>query len=294
MTRMSALMGALAAAIVLTACGGGGGDEADKNARCSDFRYQEDAQDALNRGASQLDGDHDGIACESLPHRPASPPAQSNASAAGLWSGTTNTNRSVTGLVLSDGTYYVVYTVAGNPAVLAGVVQGSGAASGNTFSSSNGRDFNLEGQGTLSASVNASVQTRQTLVGSINYASGVVVPFTSSYDARYELTPSFAVVAGTFNGQFASIAGVQTATVTVSPTGQISSTSNGCTMTGSAVPRSDSNVYNVTVTFGPSPCRFANQSLSGIGYFDSATKRLYAAAPNSARSDAAIFLGTKP
>jgi len=34
---------------------------------CSDFRRQEDAQDAYNEGAKQLDGNNNGIACENLP-----------------------------------------------------------------------------------------------------------------------------------------------------------------------------------------------------------------------------------
>lgn len=40
---------------------------------CSDFKYQEDAQavlDATPGDPNHLDSDHDGIACESLPHRP--------------------------------------------------------------------------------------------------------------------------------------------------------------------------------------------------------------------------------
>lgn len=52
--------------------GCGGGDSGGSDAVCSDFRYQEDAQAAFSSGARQLDGDRDGIACESLPHRPAS------------------------------------------------------------------------------------------------------------------------------------------------------------------------------------------------------------------------------
>lgn len=44
---------------------------------CSDFTYQEDAQavyDADPSDPNNLDGkDNDGIACESLPHRPATP-----------------------------------------------------------------------------------------------------------------------------------------------------------------------------------------------------------------------------
>ena len=49
---------------------------------CNNFQFQEDAQDVLNGDPSdpnRLDADHDGVACETLPHRPAStvaaPPA---------------------------------------------------------------------------------------------------------------------------------------------------------------------------------------------------------------------------
>ena len=52
---------------LLVACGE---SVASKNAVCSDFQYQQDAQSAYNGGARQLDGDNDGVACESLPKRP--------------------------------------------------------------------------------------------------------------------------------------------------------------------------------------------------------------------------------
>lgn len=50
----------------LTACGNIYEDD-----RCTDFKYQEDAQDAYRKGATQLDPDGNGKACEELPPRPA-------------------------------------------------------------------------------------------------------------------------------------------------------------------------------------------------------------------------------
>ena len=42
---------------------------------CGSYQYQEDAEAALHAGGhGNLDGDHDGIACESLPHRASSVP----------------------------------------------------------------------------------------------------------------------------------------------------------------------------------------------------------------------------
>jgi hypothetical protein len=50
---------------------------AQGNKNCSDFTYQEEAQAVYNADPTDpngLDADKDGIACESLPHRPASTP----------------------------------------------------------------------------------------------------------------------------------------------------------------------------------------------------------------------------
>jgi len=50
---------------LLCACGGGGSDDYSK-LTCANFSTQKAAQDAYNKGAKQLDGDGDGIACENL------------------------------------------------------------------------------------------------------------------------------------------------------------------------------------------------------------------------------------
>jgi len=64
---------------------------------CPDFQYQEDAQAELNKDVSdphQLDGDSDGVACESLPHRPVvtPEPVVPVDTDGGLTSGSSNSN----------------------------------------------------------------------------------------------------------------------------------------------------------------------------------------------------------
>jgi hypothetical protein len=223
-----------------------------------------------------------------------SAPSSGAASAQGLWIGTTATNRTITGLVLSDGSYYVLYSSVGNAATIAGVLQGSGSSTGSTFSSSNARDFNLEGLGVLPGSVSANFTSRQSFSGSVAYTGGGTTAFSTAYDANYEVSPSLTALAGTYTGQAAMSAGVQSAVVTIASSGAISSSSNGCTMTGVATPRVDGNAYNVSLSFGASPCFFANQTLSGVAYFNAATKRIYSVTPNAARSDGLLFVGTKP
>lgn len=220
------------------------------------------------------------------------PPA--NSPAQGLWNGATNTNRTITGIVLSNGTYYVLYSPVGSPTGIAGVTQGTGTSSAGAFSSSNGKDFNLEGLGVNSATVSASYITKQSFNGTVSYTGGGTTTFTSTYNADYETVPSLSALAGTFTGTVAFSLGVQSATITVSPTGALSGGGNGCSISGTASPRTDGNVYDILIKFGASPCYFANQSFTGIGYFNSATNTLYAVAPNAARTDGVIFVGTKP
>lgn len=214
--------------------------------------------------------------------------------AQGLWVGTTNTNRTAVGLFFSDGTYYVLYTVAGNPAVIAGVTQGHSSTTDTAFTSSDGRDFNFEGLGVLSGSLSGTYVAKQSVSGTIAYASGGQVTFTANYDATYEQQPTYAAIAGTYTGQVASPVGVQSATFTVAGNGVFSGSSSGCSATGSISPRHDGNAYDATVTFGPSPCVFAGQTFSGAAYYNATTKRIYAAAPNAARTSGVLFVGTKP
>ena len=220
--------------------------------------------------------------------------ATTTPSAQGLWIGTTATNRTITGLVFGDGSYYVLYSPVGNATAVAGVVQGTGSSSAGTFTSTDARDFNLEGLGVQSGSVSAAYVSKQSFNGSVAYAVAGNTPFTSAYDANYETAPSLAGLAGTFTGQVALSVGVQAATIAVSSSGAISGVNGGCALSGTASPRSDGNAYNLSITFGAAPCFFANRTFTGIGYFNSVTKRLYAAAPNAARTDGVLFVGTKP
>ena len=225
---------------------------------------------------------------------PAPSPAPTT-SAEGLYLGTTNTNRTVTGLVLDDGTFYVLYSLVGNPSVIGGVVQGSGVSNNGSFSSSNALDFNLEGLGVLAATVSASYTSRQSLNGIVLYNGGGSTSFTSVFDVAYDTVPSLSTLAGIFSGQVAFSQGVENANVTVSPSGALSGVgASGCTVTGSVVPRTRGNVFNLSLTFGGAPCFFANQTMTGIAYFDAPAKRLYGATPTANRADGVLFVGVKP
>jgi len=225
-----------------------------------------------------------------------SPPEPPTSSAEGLYSGSTDTNRTITNVILDDGTYYFFYSVPANPALLAGVVQGNGTSNNGSFTSATAKDFNIVGLGVLNATIAASYTERQTLNGSISYPGPSVTIFTSTYDTAYDTTPTLASLAGTYTGQAGSSAeGVQSATVTVTATGAFTGVeADGCIFSGTASPRSRGNIFDQSVTFGVAPCEFPGITLVGIAFLDVPNRRLYGAAPAGNRTNAVIFSGIRP
>lgn len=234
-------------------------------------------------------------ASQSDPASPA-PPGSRTEVPQGLFSGSTSTGRQVTGIVLDDGTYYVLYSSANNPGVIAGAVQGTGSALNGSFTSTNGRDINLEGLGVLSASVSASYQLKASLNGTIAYPTLNQSPtFTSVYDARDETAPSLAAIAGTYAGRAGSSRVVEDGTVTISLSGVVMARGeSGCTSSGRITPRAHGNAYDLTFTFGGAPCLYPQALFTGGAYYDAATRRVYGVALNASRDAGFIFSGVKP
>jgi hypothetical protein len=214
--------------------------------------------------------------------------------AEGLWAGTTNTNQTLTTAVLDDGTYYFFYSSAVNPNQIAGVIQGTGTSNNGSFTSPNTKDFGI-GVAVQDATISADYASRQFLNGSIAYSGAGPVTFTSAYNTAYDTAPTVASLAGVYNGQAGSSGGVQAATVTASDHGTFTGieTISKCTFTGTVTARTRGNVFDQRITFDGTNCFFAGSTFQGIVYFDIPTQRLYAASPNSSRTDAAIFFGTK-
>jgi hypothetical protein len=222
-------------------------------------------------------------------------PSSPATSAEGLWNGTSSNGRTIAGLVLDDGTYWFLYSVVGNPSVIAGAFQGNSSSQNGSFTSSNGKDFNLEGLGILDATVNGSYVMKQSLSGTIAFLLGGQTTFNSTYNADYDLIPNVNLVVGTYTGSTATTGGTEIVTVTLSSPNSITgSSASGCNFTGSFSPRTRGNVYDVSVTFAGGVCSNGTSTVTGVAFFDAATKRLYSAALNSTRTNGFIYFGTKP
>lgn len=212
----------------------------------------------------------------------------------GLWTGTTSNGRTATLIVLSDGTYWNFYSAMGNSAVIAGAEEGNSTFTNGSLSSSNGIDANLEGLGVTDFTASGKYVEKSTLTVTDTFTGGTTVTFNGTYDTDYDSTPSLATIAGTYSGTSATLAGYDSQVVTVSSAGAFSGTSAaGCSFIGTVSPRTDGNVYNVSVTFGGGICSNATNTVNGIAYFNSNTKQLLGAGLNSDRTNGVLVDVTK-
>ncbi len=218
-------------------------------------------------------------------------PQPTATSAEGRWTGMTATGRTVAGLVLEDGSYWLFYSAKDQPNALAGLVQGTGTSHSGSFGSSNTRDFNLESPGIRAVTMNGSYVPNKSFHGTIAYVTGDTESFTSTYDGDSESAPNLTQVAGTYSGLRTDN---HTVTVTVDAAGTLSGhSSDGFTITGTLSPRAKGNVFHTSVTLEGGTCNTGTERLTGVAFYDATTNRLYSAATNSARTSSFLFLGTK-
>ena len=232
------------------------------------------------------------VACGSGNSENTTMPQPTATSAEGLWMGTTPTGRTINALVLDDDSYWVFYTTIGNPTVLAGLIQGTGTSHLGSFTSSNTRDFNLEGAGILAATMSGSYVQRNSFNETIAYLTGDTGGFTTTYDTDYELVPDMNLVAGNYFGLRADN---QTVSVTLDPDGTLSGTStDGCTFVGSFSPRGKGNVFNVTANSEVASVAMERIRLAGLRFlYKAAAQRLYTAGLNGNRTNGFMFIGTR-
>jgi len=218
------------------------------------------------------------------------PPATAT-SAEGRWTGSTRTGRTVAGLVLEDGSYWLFYTARDNPHVLAGLIQGTGTSHAGSFGSPNTRDFHVEEAGIRAGRMSGTYVPNESFHATIIYFNGETERVRSTYNADSELTPNLNLVAGIYIGLRADD---HTVTVTIDAAGTLAGyTADGCTVTGTVSPRAKGNVFHVSVTIEGGACRQETETVTGVAFYDSATQRLYSAALNHARTTSFLFLGTK-
>ena len=187
-------------------------------------------------------------------------------SAATQFAGTLGGNRDAAAVVLPDGRYYLVYSAAGDANTVGGALQGTATVTNGTFASADTVDF--------AVAATYAAPKAATVSGVLNASSftGTETPTTG--------TAGFAL-------------GVRPAVFTVTASGAVTSSINGCAITGTASPRADSDTYDLTITFGGPPCAIQNVSFTGVAYQRPDNGRLYAVARNATLRQSVIFSGVR-
>ena len=143
--------------------------------------------------------------------------------------------------------------------------RGDGTTTGNTYFSSNARDYFYTGlvtYGVMSATFLPGVSFNGNTLSATGMATfSASVPGPSGYD--YNAPASLAAITGFWSGRFIDN---NVGTISIQSTGAFSGSSAGCTYTGTILPRpSGKNIFNVSLTFGGAPCQLPGQSAFGIG-----------------------------
>jgi hypothetical protein len=187
--------------------------------------------------------------------------------AQGVYSGTVSSGYSFSSIVLPNDKFYGIYgTTTGNTFYVYGMVAGQ-ATSGNDSLTANVTDYLSTGQ-TFSDNLTATDVPGQSVNGTIT-ESGTPVTFNGTALApasfNYNTAASVGAISGSWNG--ALLDGITT-TVTINSNGTVSGSSSGCSFSGTiAADSSGKNFYDVSITFGSSPCAFPNQTATGVGVY---------------------------
>ena len=200
-----------------------------------------------------------------------------SAEAEGFYQGTTSNSKTVNALVLEDGSLWNIYGVlsatnlygafTGDTFLVEGLSTGTSNSTGGIFSATI-KDFHAPGDSVIDGQESGNYVSGSSLNGTIA-ENGIATTFTLAVPVQmtynYNTPASIGSISGTWSGWLLN---GETATITIAANGLISGASSlgGCAFSGTATPRpSGKNVFNVSLTFGNSPCVAANQTVSGIG-----------------------------
>ena len=187
----------------------------------------------------------------------------------GVYSGVASSGDTFWAMILPNDKVYGIYATAnGNQLLLDGMIVGQGTMNSSSYTASV-TDIPYTGSvksGTFSASnfSGGSMDGTLTEGGTVTtfYAPSVMGSIWD-YGATFQSPALLSAISGSWTG---TLLDGMTTTVTISSTGGVTGSSSGCSFTGTIVPDSSkTNFFDVSLTFGGSPCAFPNQTATGIG-----------------------------
>lgn len=191
--------------------------------------------------------------------------------AQGVYEGTTSTGATFNAIDLPNDTFYAVYgTQVGTVLYICGLATGQGQSNnGNYTATETDFDYCVNGSQTVyTGNVTATYTTGVSMNGSLSETGNNPITFTSSVPPgtqfNFNTAASFSTISGSWDGQLTD---GESATVNIDSAGNVTGSSSvGCSFTAKMTPdTSGKNFFDISLTFGGSPCVFANQGASGIG-----------------------------
>lgn len=224
------------------------------------------------------------------------PPPPQVGQAQGVYEGSLSTGYSFDAIVLPNDSFYAIYgTVAGDTLLIQGLVYGTGKESGTSITGTM-TDFEYPGTPIGTASLSGTFAAGSSLSGSLtegglNETFSGSVPPTSQFN--YNTAAQSSTITGSWNG---SLMDGESASIVIDGSGNVTGISSlGCSFTGTAKPDgSGKNFYDVTLTFGASPCVAAGQTATGVGVVETlsdGTLQLLAGLSNSGNTLATVYVG---
>lgn len=218
-----------------------------------------------------------------------------NASAEGVWTGTTSAGFDLNVLVLENNEVLAIFGQVTNDVFgVVGFNRGSGIVNGTNLRG-NGTEYVFDGSvtaGTLNATINEGLSLNGTVVG----ASSVTfqtTPLSGTYN--YNTAAQLSDAEGVWSGELLN---GDATSVTISSNGSIVGVSNGCNFSGTTTPRaSGKNVFNTQITFAGSPCALPGQTVSGFALaypITNNTTQLLVAVTNSQNTAGTVFFAQRP
>lgn len=219
-----------------------------------------------------------------------SAPAPTPTGPAGLYFGSSTFSETIRGVVLPEGTFYVIYSIPGSN-LIAGAVQGSGTFANGWFGSSNAREFPVR-SGAVDAAISGSYVPGVNIHGSFMGAYDGQ-NFSAGYLPGSQNPPNLAAAAGTYVGTVVSSRGSQPATFSLTEAGGLSGSSVGCTFAGTASPHPGVSAFDLTVRFNGGLCLLGTATFAGVAVHDSDVGQMFGAALDASRTDGLVFTGTR-
>ena len=188
--------------------------------------------------------------------------------AQGVYEGSTSTGLTFDGIILPTDKFYAIYgTTSNNAFFVCGMATGPGSSASGKYNATE-TDFDYCGgslsvfNGTVGATYvpGSSINGSITEGGSSDTFSGTA-PSNSLFN--YNSAASLSAISGSWSG---SLTDGESAAVNIDSLGKVTGTSSdGCSFSATITPdNSGKDFFDVSLTFGSSPCSVPNQSATGI------------------------------